>query len=352
MSEPNTAVAGGTGNGSADVPALHLKNLVKHYATRRGTVRSVDGVDLTIRKGEILGLVGESGSGKSTLGKLAVALAEPTSGSVVIDGTDVSRLSGRELRRRRKSFNIVFQDPGSSLNPRMTVGEAVAEPLRIHRIVERRGEARKVAEILDTVGLRPEIADRYVHMLSGGQRQRVSLARALAPEPTLLVADEPTSALDVSVQASVLNLIADLQHDLGFACLFISHDLAAVEYLADRVAVMYLGRVVEVADAESLFTRPLHPYSEILLKAAPLPDPDAQRTRERIVLGGDLPSPLNPPAGCRFHPRCPIAVDRCRTEEPELREIVRPGGATSSFACHLVDDQGVRPPLIADMPSG
>src|SRR5690606_27647886 len=250
------------------------------------------------------------------------------------------------IRRARRDFNIVFQDPGSSINPRMTVGQAIAEPLRIHRVVPRSKVEERVSELLEQVGLRPDVAARYPHELSGGQRQRVSLARALAPNPKLLVADEPTSALDVSVQASVLNLIADLQNDLGFACLFISHNLSAVEYLADRVAVMYLGRIVEMADIENLFSDPLHPYTEVLLSAAPVPNPEQQQTRQRIVIGGDLPSPIDPPSGCHFHPRCPLAIDVCRTKDPELRTIQRSDGGFTQVACHRVDDAGNRPRIV------
>ncbi len=328
-------------------PAAELVNVVKHYPTRAGLVRSVDGINLTIGQGEILGLVGESGSGKSTVGKVLVALTGATRGEVIVDGVALTSSSRRRIRKLRKHFNIVFQDPGSSINPRATVGEAIAEPLRIHRIVPRAQVRNRVSELLETVGLRPDVADRYPHELSGGQRQRVSLARALAPNPLLLVADEPTSALDVSVQASVLNLIADLQRDLGFACLFISHDLSAVEYVADRIAVMYLGRIVELADVDSIFAAPLHPYTEVLMSAAPLPHPQEQRKRERLILEGDLPSPINPPAGCRFHPRCPLAIDICEVEEPEYREVTGADGKPASVACHRVDDDGQRPPIIA-----
>ncbi|PRB18605.1 ABC transporter ATP-binding protein [Microbacterium sp. MYb62] len=324
---------------------LVVRDLVKHYRVHGGTVRSVDGVNLTIHRGEIVGLVGESGSGKSTIGKMVVSLIKPTAGEVEIDGVAMSKLSRRRLRRLRKRFNIVFQDPGSSINPRGTVGSAIAEPLRIHRIVPSAKVEERVHELLEQVGLRPDTAARFPHELSGGQRQRVSLARALAAGPDLLVADEPTSALDVSVQASVLNLIADLQKDLGFACLFISHDLSAIEYLADRIAVMYLGRIVEVSDRRDLFERPLHPYADVLLAAAPLADPVEQRERERIPLRGEIPSPMDPPSGCHFHPRCPLATELCRTTAPELRTVTRDSGRTSEVACHLVADDGTRPPL-------
>jgi len=298
-------------------PVLDVVDLVKHF----GPVRAVDGVTLSVGMGEVVGLVGASGSGKSTLGRCVTRLTAITSGEVRINGTDISRLSRRRVRPLRREFNIVFQDPASSLNPRMTVGDIVAEPLRLHRIGERADRPRRVAELLDQVGLRPEVSRRYPHELSGGQRQRVSLARALSAGPSLLVADEPTSALDVSVQAAVLNLIGRLQADLGFACLFITHDLAAVEYLAQRVAVMYLGILVEVADQASLFAQPRHPYTQALLSAAPVPDPVRQRDRRRIVLAGEIPSPIDPPSGCRFHPRCPVAIARCATTAPPLYEV-------------------------------
>ncbi|MFS8499363.1 MAG: ATP-binding cassette domain-containing protein [Micromonosporaceae bacterium] len=318
--------------------ALEVSGLVKHF----GPVRAVDGVDLTVAAGEVVGLVGESGSGKSTLGRCVTRLLPVTAGSVVVGGRDIARMSRRQIRPLRRHFNIVFQDPSSSLNPRLTVGDIVAEPLRHHRIGTRQQRRARVVEMLEQVGLGGEVAHRYPHELSGGQRQRVSLARALAAGPSLLVADEPTSALDVSVQASVLNLIARLQREMGFACLFITHDLASVEYLAQRVAVMYLGVLVEVADRAELFGSPRHPYTQALLSAAPIPDPPLQRRRQRILLSGEMPSPVAPPPGCRFHTRCPVAVDRCRVEVPALRPV-GPSGAL--VACHLVDDDGTAPAL-------
>jgi oligopeptide/dipeptide ABC transporter ATP-binding protein len=308
-------------------------DLVKHF----GPVHAVDGLSLRVDPGEVVALVGESGSGKSTVGRLIVRLLDPTSGTVQLGGVDVASLSRRALRPHRRTVSIVFQDPASSLDPRMTVGGIVAEPLRLHG-VERAERAAQVRDVLEQVGMRAGVAERYPHELSGGQRQRVSIARALVSRPRLLVADEPTSALDVSVQASVLNLLADLQRDLGFACLFITHDLAAVEYLADRVVVMYLGKVAEVGTREQIFEHPRHPYTQALLSAAPLPDPARQRGRHRVVLSGELPSQIDPPSGCRFHTRCPLAVERCRTEVPALREM---GGG--SVACHLVDDDGSGP---------
>jgi oligopeptide/dipeptide ABC transporter ATP-binding protein len=318
--------------------ALEIVDVVKHF----GPVRAVDGVSLTVAPGEVLGLVGESGSGKTTLGRCVTRLVPITSGTVRINGTDISTLSRRRLRPLRRDFNIVFQDPASSLNPRMTVSDIIGEPLRLHGIGSRTTRAGRVSELLEAVGLRPELGRRYPHELSGGQRQRVSLARALSAGPSLLVADEPTSALDVSVQAAVLNLIGRLQADLGFACLFVTHDLASVEFLAGRVAVMYLGVLVEVGDRASLFAAPRHPYTQALLSAAPIPDPRVQRGRRRIVLSGEVPSPINPPSGCRFHPRCPVAVPECSRVIPTLRRV---GSAGELVACHLVNDDGSGPRL-------
>jgi oligopeptide/dipeptide ABC transporter ATP-binding protein len=318
---------------------LEIVDVVKHF----GAVRAVDGVSLAVGPGEVVGLVGESGSGKTTLGRCVTRLVAVTSGDVRINGTDIARLPRRLLRPVRRYFNIVFQDPSSSLNPRMTVADIVSEPLRLHRIGTTASRRDRTVALLDQVGLDATLGRRYPHELSGGQRQRVSLARALSAGPSLLVADEPTSALDVSVQASVLNLIGRLQADLGFACLFITHDLASVEFLAQRVAVMYLGVLVEVASRSELFATPRHPYTQALLSAAPIPDPPAQRTRRRIVLGGDIPSPVDPPSGCRFHTRCPVAVEECAVKVPPLRPV-GPSGAL--VACHLVDDDGSGPRLV------
>jgi oligopeptide/dipeptide ABC transporter ATP-binding protein len=319
-------------------PTLEVVDLVKHF----GPVRAVDGVSLSVAPGEVVGLVGESGSGKSTLGRCVTRLVPITAGTVRINGRDLSRLSRRQLRPLRRNFNIVFQDPASSLNPRLSVGDIIGEPLRLHRIGTGQNRRARVAELLGLVGLAPDVGRRYPHELSGGQRQRVSLARALSAGPSLLVADEPTSALDVSVQAAVLNLIGRLQADLGFACLFVTHDLAAVEYLAQRVAVMYLGVLVEVAERRSLFAAPRHPYTQALLSAAPIPDPMLQRRRHRIVLAGEVPSPVDPPSGCRFHPRCPVAVPECARVVPPLRPV---GPSGELVACHLVGDDGSGPRL-------
>jgi oligopeptide/dipeptide ABC transporter ATP-binding protein len=313
--------------------ALELEDLVMHF----GPVRAVDGVSLRIRKGSVVALVGESGSGKSTVGRCIVRLLEPTGGTVRLADADITHLSRRQLRPHRRDVSIVFQDPAGSLDPRLSVGDIVGEPLRLMR---QRDTTGPVAEALRRVGLRPEVAQRSPHELSGGQRQRVSIARALISSPALLVADEPTSALDVSVQASVLNLLADLQRDLGFACLFITHDLSAVEYLADEVAVMYLGQLVEQGPRERIFGVPAHPYTQALLSAAPVPNPVAQRARQPVLLGDDLPSPIDPPPGCRFHTRCPVAVEKCRTVVPEARAI---GEGGHQVACHLVEDDGTGP---------
>jgi oligopeptide transport system ATP-binding protein len=327
-------------------PVLVVRDLHKHFAGGsrlrggRHTVRAVDGVDLTIAPGEVLGLVGESGSGKSTVGRCIARLETPTSGTVELLGRDVSRISRREMRPVRRDVHVVFQDPYSSLNPRMTVGQIVGEPLRQHGEGERRDRTRRVGEMLERVGLREQMRTRYPHELSGGQRQRVALARALVLGPRLLVADEPVSALDVSVQASILNLFLDLQRDLGFSCLFITHDLSVVEFISDRIAVMYLGRIVETASRETLFADPQHPYTQALLSAAPVPDPADVRRRERIVLSGDLPSPSDPPSGCRFHTRCPVAVDRCATDSPPLTGVT---AADHPVACHLVTAESGRP---------
>jgi oligopeptide/dipeptide ABC transporter ATP-binding protein len=315
--------------------ALELEHLVMHF----GPVRAVDDVSLTLRRGQVTALVGESGSGKSTVGKCILRLLEPTSGVVRIAGTDVTHLSRRELRKHRSDVSIVFQDPAGSLDPRMLVGDIVGEPLRLSgRRISSRDRETRISEELGRVGLRAEVAQRYPHELSGGQRQRVSIARALISTPSLLIADEPTSALDVSVQASVLNLLADLQRDMEFACLFITHDLSAVEYLADDIAVMYLGQLVEKGSRERIFSSPAHPYTQALLAAAPIADPVRQREREAVLLGDDLPSALDPPSGCRFRTRCPLAFDRCATEVP-----AHIGIGDGNAACHLVHPDGTRP---------
>jgi oligopeptide transport system ATP-binding protein len=322
-------------------PILEVEGLVKHFDAGRGpqgrrVVHAVEDVSLRIAPGEVVGLVGESGSGKSTVGNCILRLLEPTAGEIRLKGTDITHLSRRELRPLRREMHMVFQDPYSSLNPRMTNGAIVSEPLRLHGIAKSSDALEsRVAELFDQVGLNPELRHRYPHELSGGQRQRIGLARALSVQPSLLVADEPVSALDVSVQAAILNLLSDLQEEMGFACLFITHDLSIVEYFCDRVVVMYLGRVVETGSVEQIFSRPQHPYTQALLSAALVPDPQAQRTRSRIVLEGDLPSPIDVPSGCAFRTRCPLAhesLPRAEEEVPELRDV---DGDGHLVACHL-----------------
>jgi oligopeptide/dipeptide ABC transporter ATP-binding protein len=293
-------------------------------------VFAVDGVSFTIRGGETLGLVGESGCGKSTVGRTALRLIEPTAGSIWIGGTDITRLAKAELRPYRRQMQIIFQDPFSSLDPRMSAGDIVAEPLRVHGIAGGAAVRQKVAGLFERVGLRRAQMDNYPHQFSGGQRQRIGIARALALQPRLIVGDEPVSALDVSIQAQVLNLMIDLQREFGLAYLFISHNLAVVEHISDHIAVMYLGRIVEYTEKRTLFTRSLHPYTEQLLLSVPVPDPRVKRLQKR-VLQGDVPSPINPPRGCHFHTRCPYAIERCRAETPILREV-NPG---QLVACHL-----------------
>jgi oligopeptide/dipeptide ABC transporter ATP-binding protein len=339
-----------TTNGSG-APTLEVEDLVMHFRTGRGitgggaVVHAVDGVSFSIAPGELLGLVGESGSGKTTVANCAVRLIEPTSGSIRLSGRDITHLSRRAMRPFRRDMHMVFQDPYSSLNPRMTCGQIVGEPLRVQKLGRGRALDAKVSKLFDQVGLRTELRFRYPHELSGGQRQRVGLARALSVSPSLLIADEPVSALDVSVQAAILNLLRDLQRDMGFSCLFITHDLATVEYLCDRVAVMYLGKIVESAATKELFASPQHPYTQALLSAAVVPDPEIQRNRTRVVLEGDIPSPLSPPSGCRFRTRCPVAHEsapKSEEEDPPLVEFA-PG---HQVACHLVRAGRSAPALV------
>lgn len=320
-----------------DAPLLEVRQLKKHFALRKGFfgrvnayVRAVDDVSFTVSTGETLGLVGESGCGKSTAGKTLLKLLEPDGGSILLEGKDITHYDRRGMAAVRRDLQIVFQDPYSSINPRMTAGSYVGEPLRIHGLARGRALRAQVAELFNQVGLRPEQMPRYPHEFSGGQRQRLAVARALSLKPKLIVADEAVSALDVSIQASVINLMRDLQREFELAYLFIAHDIGVVEHVSHRVAVMYLGKLVEVADRDTLFTSPRHPYTEALLSAVPIPNPRIRR-KQRILLSGDVPSPINPPSGCRFHTRCPIAEERCRHEEPELK--VRRQGQL--VACHL-----------------
>ena len=323
--------------GASGAPLLEVEGLRKYFPVRSGLVtrnvgqvRAVDGVSFSIARGETLGLVGESGCGKSTAGKAVLKLTEPTAGTIRLRGRDITRLNRADMRPLRREMQLIFQDPFSSLNPRMTAGAIVREPLWVHGIGTASERGERVAQAFGRVGLRPEHASHFPHQFSGGQRQRIGIARALVLEPSLIVCDESVSALDVSIQAQVINLLMDLQDELHLAFLFISHDLAVVEHISHRVAVMYLGRIVEISDRRRLFTSPLHPYTEALLSAIPVPVPGGAR-RKRLILEGDVPSPVSPPNGCHFHPRCPRAMERCRVVAPELREE-RPGHFVS---CHL-----------------
>jgi len=326
---------------SRAAPLVEVRGLVKHFPIKGGilqrkigTVQAVDGVDLVVRRGETVGLVGESGCGKTTVGRLLLRLIEPTAGSIVFDGKDITKIKGQELKPYRRRMQIVFQDPYASLDPRTPIGDSIGEGLRIHGVGNARERAARVARMMDMVGLQPYHARRYAHEFSGGQRQRIGIARALVLEPDLVVCDEPVSALDVSIQAQVLNLLKNLQRELGLTYVFIAHNMGVVEHISDRVAVMYLGRVAEITDRERIFAAPRHPYTQALLSAIPIPNPELRRSR--VILGGDVPSPVNPPGGCRFHPRCPLRTElgnpkRCETEVPALVDA----GNDQLVACHF-----------------
>ncbi len=316
---------------------LDVRHLVKYFGQRSGAgpIKAVDDISFVIRRGETLGLVGESGCGKSTAGRSILQLHKPTSGQVLFDGVDLTALPEGQMRKIRRHLQMIFQDPLASLNPKMTVGQIVAEPLIIHGIVPRSARAFRVGELLNLVGLRPSAVDRHAYEFSGGQRQRIGIARALAASPDLIVCDEPVSALDVSIQAQIVNLLEDLQATLGVAYLFIAHDLSVVRHISNRVAVMYLGRIVEIGDRDDLFETPLHPYTKALMSAVPIPDPVAERGRERVILKGDIPSPVNLPSGCRFRTRCPYVMEICHRVDPQLADQ----GHNHAVACHLYPGQ-------------
>lgn len=319
---------------------LRVENLVKHFPIYRGVIKrqvgavhAVDGVTFSIKRGETLGLVGESGCGKSTTGRTILQLYKPTAGRVIFDDVDLVKLKGESLRRMRRKFQMIFQDPYASLNPRMTVGDIIGEPLMVHNAASAKEIRERVDQLLELVKLSPSFASRYPHEFSGGQRQRIGIARALALQPSFIVCDEPISALDVSIQAQVINLLEDLQKQFNLTYLFIAHDLSVVRHISDRVAVMYLGVIMEMADRAEVYRAPLHPYTQALLSAVPIPDPVADARRKRTILEGDVPSPVNPPSGCRFRTRCPIAKPICAEQMPEFREL-KPG---HFVACHFAE---------------
>lgn len=319
---------------------LQVRGLKKYFPITQGViiqrkvadVRAVDGLDFDIMKGETLGLVGESGCGKSTTGRTILQLYRPTEGQVLFQGNDLTKLKGEDLRRMRRNMQMIFQDPYASLNPRMTVGDIIGEPLEVHNLAKGKEKKERVEQLLHTVNLNPYFINRYPHEFSGGQRQRIGIARALAVNPGFIVCDEPISALDVSIQAQIINLLEELQSKMNLTYLFIAHDLSVVRHISDRIAVMYLGRIVELTDRKQLYASPLHPYTRALLSAVPIPDPAIEEKRERIILTGDVPSPVNPPSGCRFHTRCPLAIDICKRVDPEFRNV----GSEHYVACHVV----------------
>ncbi|HEY5257937.1 MAG TPA: dipeptide ABC transporter ATP-binding protein [Candidatus Baltobacteraceae bacterium] len=334
-------------------PLVEVRDLRKYFPIHAGLlsrhvadVKAVDGVSFTIAAGETLGLVGESGSGKTTVGRVVLRLLPASSGEVLFGGKNVLTMDRGDVRRLRKEMQIIFQDPYASLNPRMTVGATISEPLWIHGIARGAEADARVQELLKLVGLQPYHANRYPHEFSGGQRQRIGIARSLAVDPKFIVCDEPVSALDVSIQAQVINLLEDLQQRLGLTYLFIAHDLSVVRHISTRVAVMYVGKLVESADRDALYENPMHPYTQALLSAIPIPDPRVEQRRKRIVLSGDIPSPVNPPSGCRFHTRCPIAFERCRIEEPPLTDY----GGGHFAACHWVEEHNGQAPDLANGP--
>lgn len=334
----------GPGSASPDTPLLEVRDLTMHFPVKEGVFmrsgqvnRAVDGVSIDIGPGETLGLVGESGCGKSTLGRCITRLYRPTAGSIRFQGRDITNLSQRQLRPYRREVQMIFQDPMESLNSRHTVGHIIEEPLIVQRMGGREWRAKRVRELLDLVGLPARSASRYPFEFSGGQRQRIGIARAIALDPRLIICDEPVSALDVSIQSQILNLLVDLQREFGLSYLFIAHDLAVVKHISDRIAIMYLGQIVESGTGESLYRNPLHPYTQSLISA--IPEPDPHRPSQRQVLAGDVPSPINPPSGCRFHTRCPHVMDICREREPCLVPVSDPDGAQRPVACHLYPGQ-------------
>jgi len=328
----------------SEAPVLEVESLIKHYPAKggalgsRGAVHAVDGVSFSLRRGETLAIVGESGCGKSTLARCLMRLEEPTAGCVRLNGVDITRMGARALRPLRRHMQIVFQDPFASLNPRWSIGALMADPLRLQAMVPRHERRKRAGELLETVGLGADYLDRYPHELSGGQRQRVAIARALAVRPDIIICDEPVSALDVSIQAQVINLLKRLQAEFGLAYIFISHDLSLVRHISDRIAVMYLGQIVEIAETRDMRRSVHHPYSQALFSAAPVPDPDLAQERPRLLLSGDVPSPLDPPSGCRFHTRCSYSQDVCRNEAPALRSVLG-----RHVRCHFAGEQDLPP---------